>query len=188
MCCGTKRLVEIRCPSDCPYLATARDHPPAAILRRNQHDVSFLIEAMRDLNEQQSSLFLVLGTFLTRYRGSELQPVIDEDVAAAARSLAATLETAARGVIYEHRPDSLPAERLAGELKRLLAEAGKDRGAPFDRDAAVVLRRLEQAVESIRPADPASRSPFLELLGRMMRRDDSSIEGRETSPPRLIVP
>src|SRR4029079_6022625 len=28
VCCGTKRLVEIQCPSDCAYLATAREHPP----------------------------------------------------------------------------------------------------------------------------------------------------------------
>ena len=35
MCCGTKRLAEIRCPSDCTYLVSAREHP-AAVVRRQQ--------------------------------------------------------------------------------------------------------------------------------------------------------
>ncbi len=29
VCCGTKRLTQIPCPSDCVYLASAREHPPA---------------------------------------------------------------------------------------------------------------------------------------------------------------
>ena len=67
-------------------------------------------------------------------------------MAEAAAALAATFETAARGVIYEHRPASLPAERLATALKPVLAEAGKGSASAFERDAAVVLRRLEEAV------------------------------------------
>src|SRR5262245_27935296 len=38
VCCGTKRLVEIRCPSDCSYLASAREHPAAVVVRQQQHD------------------------------------------------------------------------------------------------------------------------------------------------------
>ena len=135
------------------------------------------------------SCFLCWRRSCCAIRASDLQPLIDEDVAGATASLAATFETAARGVIYEHRPDSPPAERLAGELKPVLAEAGKDGGSPFERDAAVVLRRIEQAVESSRSTDPAERRPFLELLGRVMRRDDRPTESEaRTDGPRLIVP
>jgi class 3 adenylate cyclase len=42
----------------------------------------------------------------------------DDDVADAAGALAATFETAARGVIYEHAPESLVARRLADDLDR----------------------------------------------------------------------
>ena len=52
MCCGTKRLVEIQCPADCVYLASAREHPAAATIRRQQHDLSMLLQFMRDLKPE----------------------------------------------------------------------------------------------------------------------------------------
>ena len=125
VCCGTKRLTQIACPSDCVYLAVAREHPPAVAVRRQQHDVAALVRYMRDLSERQSQLFFLIVTFLLRYQPPELHPLIDEDVAEAMGALAATFETAARGVIYEHRAASLSAERLVSGLKPLLAEAGQ---------------------------------------------------------------
>ena len=113
VCCGTKRLVQIQCPSDCAWLASAREHPPAVAVRQQQRDVGLLVQFMRDFSQRQSQLFFLINTFLVRYEPPELQPLIDDDVAEAAAALAATFETASRGVIYEHRPASLPAERLA---------------------------------------------------------------------------
>ena len=187
VCCGTKRLVQIQCPSDCAYLATAREHPPAAILRRQQRDLALLVQFMRDLNQRQSELFVVVDTFLLRYQPPELHPLVDDDVIEAAAASAATFETAARGVIYEHRPASLSAERFATALKPLLAEAGKNGGTAFERDAAVVLRRIEEAAREARAADPGNRRAFLDFLGRVMRpRDEAKPPADE--PPRLIVP
>ena len=94
---------------------------------------------MRDLSERQSQLFFLVTSFLVGYQPPELQPLIDNDIAEAAAALAATLETSVRGVIYEHRPASLPAERLMNAIKPVLAEAGKSGGTPFDRDAARTL-------------------------------------------------
>ena len=54
MCCGTKRLTEIACPSDCVYLAAAREHPPAVAVRRQKHDIGSVARHMRDLSEQQN--------------------------------------------------------------------------------------------------------------------------------------
>jgi hypothetical protein len=195
-CCGTKRLVQIQCPSDCAYLSTAREHPPAATVRRQQHDLTLLLQFMRDFNERQSQLFFLINSFLVRYdRGQpELQPIIDDDAAEAAASLAATLETSSRGVIYEHRPASLPAERLMSALKPLLAEAGGEApGSAFERDAAVVLRRVEEAARGVRASDSGNRRGFLDLVGRVIRRgdDDPAAPGTKDSgppAPRLILP
>ena len=186
VCCGTKRLVEIQCPSDCVYLATAREHPPAAILRRQQRDVELLVRFMRDLNQRQSELFFLIDAFLLRYHPPELQPLIDDDVIEAAAALAATSETATRGVIYEHRPPSPPAERLAAALKPLLARAGQNGGTPFERDAAVVLRRIEEAAREARAIDRDNRRAFLDLLARVI--PDSSEQEAPPASPRLIVP
>jgi hypothetical protein len=202
VCCGTKRLTEIQCPADCPYLASAREHPPAATLRRQQRDVGLLVHVMRDLNTRQSELFLLVLTFLTRHEPAELQPgvpnaapalgwerIVDDDVADAASALAATFETASRGVIYEHRPSSRPAAHLVTELKPVLAEARKGAGSSFERDAAVVLRRLEKAVRDVRAEDRTDPRAFLALLGRVITQapaDEGSAPA--ATPSRLILP
>jgi hypothetical protein len=189
VCCGTKRLTEIRCPPDCGYLASAREHPAAAVVRQQQHDVAFLMQFVRDFNQRQSELFLLVGTWLRRYEPPELHPLVDEDVAQAAAALAATYETAGRGLIYEHRPASLQAERLVQALKPALAEAGHHLGAAFERDAAVVLRRIEVGVRDLDAEAPANRRAFLELIERIVRKTEEPASQERSSPaPRLIVP
>jgi len=187
VCCGTKRLVQIACPTDCAWLASAREHPPAVAVRQKQRDVGLILRVMRDFSERQSQIFLLVSTFLVRYEAPELQPLIDADVAEAMTALAATYETAARGVIYEHRPASLPAERLVAGMKPLLAEAGKGGGTPFERDAAGVLRRVEEAMREVRAVDQENRRAFLDLLSRVVRKGDGR-EPAETADARPASP
>ena len=171
------------------YLASARDHPPAALVRQQQRDLALLVHFMRDLSERQSQLFFLVNTFLVQYQPPELQPLIDDDVAEAAGAMAATLETSARGVIYEHRPASLPAERLMSALKPVLAQAGGRGGTAFERDAAVVMRRVEEAARQVRTDDESNRRALLDLLGRVLRRKDDAEPPTETpDAPRLILP
>jgi hypothetical protein len=194
VCCGTKRLVQIRCPADCAWLASAREHPPAAIVRQQQRDLGLFVQSMRDFNRRQSELFFLVNSFLRSYQPPALQPLVDEDVAEATSALASTYETASRGVIYEHRPASLPAERLSTALKPVLAEAGKGGGSAFERDAVVVLRRVNEAVREIGATDAANRRVYLDLLARVIpersRHDDAGDRGdAQSAPPsRLILP
>ena len=200
VCCGTKRQVEIQCPSDCAYLATAREHPAATVLRQRQRDLGFVVPLLRDFNERQSQVFLLVATFLVQYSPPDFHRLIDDDVAQAAGALAATYETATSGLIYDHRPSSLPAERLMNALRPTLAEAGKSGGTPFERDTAVVLRRVEQAVREAGSSDPENRRAFIEMLARVVRKPEegafsgpaggpaSGSEAPNQEPPRLIVP
>jgi hypothetical protein len=197
VCCGTKRLVQIQCPSDCAWLASAREHPPAVAVRQQQRDLGLAVQFMRDFSERQSQLFFLINTFLVRYEPPELQPLIDDDVAEATAALAATFETASRGVIYEHRPASLPAERLAAAMKPMLAEAGHGAGSAFERDAAVVLRRIGEAVGDVRALDQENRRAFLDLLGRVITKSSrdgapgtraASADAEPPEPSRLILP
>ena len=186
VCCGTKRLVQIRCPSDCTWLLSAREHPPATVVRQQQRDVGLLVRFMRDFSERQSQLFFLIATFLARYEAPELQAPVDADVAEAMGSLAATFETASRGLIYDHRPASVLAERLTAALKPVLAEAGQGAGSAFERDAAAVLRRVEEAVGDVRATDQANRRAFLDLLGRLITTQDAATDGPQDRS-RLIV-
>jgi hypothetical protein len=190
VCCGTKRLVQIRCPSDCTWLASAREHPPAVVVRQQQHDVALLVQVMGDLSERQAQIFFLLGTVLVRSEPPELQPLVDGDIGEGAAALAATLETASRGVIYEHRPASLPAERVMTAMKAVLAEAGRGGGSQFDRDTAVVLRRIAEAVVELRSLEPENRRTFLDLLGRVISKTPPDQAEPEAAPAssRLIVP
>ena len=122
------------------------------------------MHGMRDLGERQSQLFLVINRFLQRYESPELQPLVDDDLVDALAALAGTYETAARGVIYVYRPAALTADRLATALTPVIAEAGKHGGSAFDRDAAVVLRRVEETVRQRKEAEPSNRRAYLDVL------------------------
>ena len=195
LCCGTKRLVEIRCPSDCGYLATARIHPPAVAQRRQERDVSFLGPIIHDLAEPQYRLFVLIQVFLRGYRPVTVPAIVDDDVAAAAGALAATLETAGRGIIYEHRPSSLPAQRLATDMKTAL-DQGPAQGNPSrDRDAVGVLRRIERAAQAAQRTLGGGQTAYLDLLERVFREPAArSAPEPPTAPPAaeggsgLIIP
>jgi hypothetical protein len=163
-------------------------------VRQQQRDVGLLVQFLRDFSRRQSQLFLLIATFLVRYKPPELQPLIDEDVADAAGAMAATYETESRGVIYEHRPASVSAERLATALKQVLAAAGKGAGSAFDRDAAIVLRRVQEAVRDAHAVDPDNRRALLAVLGRVITKTSDTdtpaadAERDSPEPSRLIVP
>ena len=199
VCCGTKRQVEIQCPSDCAYLATARDHPAATVIRQQQRDVELAMQVVRDFNERQSQIFFLVTTFVVQYRPPDLhslggQSLMDEDVAEAAAALAATFETATRGVIYEHHAASAAGARLAAALKPVLTEAGQHDGTPFQHDAAVVLRRLEEAARRGHGLNRDNPRAWVELLGRIIRqtsetpRQPLGDKSQNDEPSRLIVP
>ncbi len=127
VCCGTKRLVEIRCPADCGYLASSRKHPAAATKRQHEHDVTLLMPAMAEMTDRQSRFFFLFQSIVARHPSDALRPLVDADVAEAADSVARTLDTASRGVIYESTPQSLTAQELARELRPRVR--GNRRGA-----------------------------------------------------------
>jgi hypothetical protein len=192
VCCGTKRLVEIRCVPTCGYLVTARTHPPAIERRQHEHDLQALAPALRDLSESQTQLLFLLFTFLAEPRMDDFIRATDVDMADCAGSVAATLETADRGLIYEHRPGTLPAQRLAADLKAFLAELPKSGWKPQERDVAVVLRRIETGAREALKSPGGDDSAFLGLVRRAARSFQASHPEHPGTPspaePRLVVP
>lgn len=194
-CCGTKRLVEIRCPSDCPYLSTARNHPPAAVQRRQERDARFLVPLMYDLTAGQSRLFFSLQALVLSLAGSVTPSLIDHDIADAAGALASTYETASRGIIYEHKPASLPAQRLVHELTPALKQATEEMpGARLkEQDLLVVMRRLERAAREAQGSLDGGGYAYLGLLHRIMGDPAAAQAAASGSAPRasgsgLVIP
>jgi hypothetical protein len=191
VCCGTKRLTEINCPADCVYLATAREHPPAAAVRRQQQDFTLFVKALADFNRRQAQLFLAVNTVIARYEPPELQAVVDDDVVEAAAALAATYETASRGVIYEHRASTLSAGRLAAAIRAMISEVGGTGGSAFERDVALVLRRVEQTARTAQASASGDVRAYFKLLDRVLSKRDEppgSAPSDDEKPARLILP
>ncbi len=186
VCCGTKRIVEIECPADCVYLASAREHPAAVVRRQQERDVARLMPTIRHLTERQYQLFFLFHSVMARHRPEGFSRLTDEDAAEAAAATASTLETAARGVIYEHVPAGRPAQSLAAAFTTLRAEIRKQ-GTVYDSEAALALRAIEQGARTVRTADDGPAA-YLELVARLLQVGTGpEAEPRETSPS-LIVP
>jgi len=97
------------------------------------------------------------------------------------------LETAGRGVIYEHQPASLMAQRLVGELKAVLAELGKSGWRSLEGDAAIVLRRVEAAVRGAPKVLGSRDTAFLDLVARASRASVEPSAGTESGPRSPLV-
>ena len=190
VCCGTKRLVEIRCPADCGYLSTARIHPPAVVQRQQEIDRTMLLPMLQGLSERQARLFLMLAATVSRHRPDALQQLVDSDIAQAAGALASTLETAAKGIVYEHQPSSLIAARLMTELKAVVDEVVKNAGSALERDAAFALRRLEHAATMMTTVRPDTNE-LQQLLARVLAPAPGTEQPSEPSvapASSLIIP
>jgi hypothetical protein len=188
VCCGTKRLTEIQCPDDCVYLTSAREHPAAIVKRQQEHDVALLLPSLHGLTERQHQLFFLFQSLIARHTPEGFSRLLDDDVAEAAAAVAATLETAARGVIYEHTAASLPAQRLAVEMKAMLADMQKQGVRVYEREAAIVLRAIEKGARETRNAEPGDAS-YLTLMARLLQRNRTAGTQAPPSEQRsLIIP
>src|SRR5262245_36320921 len=151
VCCGTKRLVEISCPPTCPYLSSAQQHPPAIVQRRRERDMSFFLPLVSDLSEPQYRLMLYFQATAAQHAVGAVPSLRDQDVAEATAALAGTLETAGKGIIYEHQAASIPAQRLVAAHREGMTELTREAGSQtprLERDAAVALRRMEHGAKT----------------------------------------
>jgi hypothetical protein len=169
VCCATKRLVEIDCPKDCPHLAAAREHPAAVVKRQQERDVAMIMPTVQALTERQHQLFFLFQTAIAGHRPEGFARLNDDDVAEAAGALAATFETAARGVIYEHAPGSTVAHRLANDLKGMLEEMRKQGAKVYDHETAGVFRAIEQGARDTKTQANGASDAYLSLMSRLLQ-------------------
>jgi len=182
VCCGTKREVEIDCPSSCPHLKTGRTYesekqvvPKDTFSRAAAFDERFI--------ERNTPVLNVLTQAIVDER-SQSPWLVDLDVVEVYKALTATLKTLSSGIYYETLPEG-PVRlslfrRLKGTIDELMAPGG-----PHDTlkvsDAVAVLDFLMLTATSNSNARPKSRQ-YLDWLGQVAPAPVSS----ETA--RLIMP
>jgi hypothetical protein len=148
-----------------------------------------VLPLLQGLSERQARLFLMLAAVTSRHQPDVLQKLVDEDIAQAAGALASTLETAVKGIVYEHQPASLVASRLLVELKGVVDEVVKNAGSALERDAAIALRRIEHAAKMMVTVRPGTNE-FQQLLMRVLAspKGVEEPEAPAVPPSSLIIP
>lgn len=170
VCCATKRLVDIQCTEDCRYLEAGQRHPAAVVRKQIDRDVTLLMATVGRLSEQQLQLYFLLQSMVLSYKPEGLARLIDEDVALAAGALAASLETATKGVIFEEATASIVAEGLRRALKPVIEEVTKNAGTRAEREVAVVLRAMERGAKHEGGHIPDGQTAYLELVTRVFQQ------------------
>jgi formylmethanofuran dehydrogenase subunit B len=128
---------------------------------------------------------------VARHRPEGFARLIDEDVAEAARAVAATLETAMRGVLYEHNPTSATGQRLARELTAFLTELRSQGAKVYDGEAAIALRAVERAARDVHRS-ATQDDAYISLMARLLRTsslqrpDDDAAEAKRAGT--VILP
>jgi hypothetical protein len=170
-------------------LVTAREHPASSVRRQRERDLSVLMPSIQHLTERNRQLYFLFQTVVLTHRPDSLTGLVDVDVAEAAAAAAATLETAAKGVIYEHVPPSAPAQRLTAAFRMALDDAKEHGATIYDGEAALVLRAIARGAEDAhRSAAPEGPTAYLDLMRRLLGVPDGPLEGRAEGAGSIILP
>lgn len=120
VCCGTKREVEIDCPSSCTYLKASRSYEsekpipdPEVVARVQRFDGRFV--------EQFHPLLDLLTVAIAEERQSSAW-LVDNDVIEVLKALKTTLNTLSSGIYYESLPEGPIRQALFRRLKQILDE------------------------------------------------------------------
>ena len=170
------------------HLTTAREHPAAVVKKQQERDVAALLPSISHLTERQHQLFFLIHSVIARHKPDTFSRLLDEDVAQASAAVAATLETAGKGVLYEHTPASLAAQRLAKDITR---DAG--RGAVARNEDLRWRGRRSRCGRSngarARPIDSRREdTAYLSLVGRLLHVRSQPAPEEPKTGSSLILP
>ena len=122
---------------------------------------------IQTFTQQQYQIFLFLLLTIHRFRSKSSVRLLDEDIVEAANALAATLETASKGIIYEHRPTSLPAQNLTAELAKALKDLNERAERSLDGDSTIALRGIKRAASDAQTTLSEGETSCLDWLDRL---------------------
>jgi len=156
------------------------------VRRQNEADLALLLPTIQKLTERQHQLFFLFQSVIARHRPGGFARLIDRDVAEAVASVAATLETAAKGLIYEHPAPTAVASALAAELSALIQQIRAEGATVYDREAAMALRAIEEGAQTIGGAAGAADA-YLNLVGRLLQVNRAAESQGSGAPPSSII-
>ena len=143
-CCGTKRRVEINCPEDCPYLHGADPNWRSAT--RQKEDARFLSRFLA-LNDGHVTLLLFTHHLMLSAR-ARFASLSDEELRVVIGTALKTMETRAKGIVYNHPSGAPHLDKVADWLAGVLSDRRSIASAPeaSDSDVRTVLETISQAI------------------------------------------
>jgi hypothetical protein len=120
VCCGTKREIEIDCPSSCSYLKASRSYESERPLPDPQ-----LARKVQNYDARFMERYHLILDSLTRAMVEEhlaARDLVDNDVVETLKALSATMKTLSSGIYYESLPNGAARLSLFRRLKALLDE------------------------------------------------------------------
>ena len=186
VCCGTKREVEIDCPSDCVYLHVGREYESEKLARSGEMPPRTERLWEQEFINRHYGIFLSLWGVMLDARAL-FPEMVDSDVQVTLDSLIRTYETMDKGIYYESTPASAVQKNLYRALKAFFESSNQEFDISSGRlktstilDCLRFQRELALAIALPRPRSRA----FLDHLQDIHAR--SLPEVREE--PRIILP
>ncbi|MGH9427106.1 MAG: hypothetical protein ACRD2L_12485 [Terriglobia bacterium] len=186
VCCGTKREVEIDCPSDCVYLHAGREYESSKLARTTPPpERTERLWKPSFLNAHYPRMMGLSQVIVTvRHRSPELA---DSDVQATFDSLLQTFSTLDKGIYYDFAPERLIQRELYLALKQFLEGPAESRliseSRPTTSQILDLLQFMKELFAGMTLPRPKSRA-FLDHL-ESVSRDFAHGQPEE---PKLIVP
>ena len=120
VCCGTKREIEIDCPSSCAYLKASRSYElekpiPDSEIAAKVHNYD-----SRFFERYYSVLDGVTHAIIGEHMAS--RELVDRDVIGVFDALKTTMKTLSSGIYYESLPEGLVRQSLFRRLKAVFDE------------------------------------------------------------------
>jgi hypothetical protein len=186
VCCGTKREVEIDCPSDCTYLHEGREYESERIARTGQPPARTPKLWDERFTNRHYGVFLALWKVILSER-DRFPELVDTDVQATVDSLIRTYETLDRGIYYESLPSSAVQRSLYLSVQSLLEGSNKELDVSRDRlkpeTILDCLRFQKELAAWVVLPRPKSRV-FLDHLEELVADSAPS----QIEQPRIILP
>lgn len=182
ICCGSKREVEIDCPSDCVYLQAGREHEKE---KNSSSDHIHLKDPRffdRNFVESLSPVIMVINQTILGVR-DDFPEMTDADLREALDSLIRTYETQIKGIYYDFNPSGQVSRHIFHAVKQLVenpAENNQASGRKLKTDMVLdSLKFNSEMLEATILPRPKSRA-FLDDLQKFFnespaQKDDSLI-------------
>jgi len=186
VCCGTKREIEIDCPSDCVYLHAGREYESSKLARTTLPPRRTERLWQPSFLNAHYPLMMGVSQVIAAVRRSSPE-LADSDVQATFDSLLQTFSTLDKGIYYDFAPERLIQRELYLALKQLLEGPAESRlvsdWRPTTTQILDVLQFMKELSAGITLPRPKSRA-FLDHLENIAR----DFTHGQPEEPKLIVP